>query len=72
MTFLAVLVCNNTTVKLQVYELLCALCVFSADGMVFAKSVLSHIKVNIREAHMNYKCLTYFISLETGISLRVA
>ncbi|XP_060839430.1 inverted formin-2-like isoform X3 [Rhopalosiphum padi] len=41
----AALVCNNTTVKLQVYELLCALCVFSADGMIFVKSVLSHIKM---------------------------
>lgn len=39
------MVCNNTIVKLQVYDLLCALCMFSEDGMVFVKSVLSHIKV---------------------------
>lgn len=45
--FLAVTICNNTIVKLQVYELMCALCVFSTDGMNFVKSVLSHIKVKI-------------------------
>jgi hypothetical protein len=42
---LAVMICNNTIVKLQVYELLCALCVFSADGLIFVKAVLSHVKV---------------------------
>lgn len=53
---LAVLVCNNTTVKLQVYELLCALCIFSIDGMIFVKSVLSHIKVNY-SLYILLKCI---------------
>lgn len=44
---LAVLVCNNTTVKLQVYELMCALCMFSPDGLIFVRELLSHIKVII-------------------------
>ncbi|XP_060869000.1 inverted formin-2-like isoform X2 [Metopolophium dirhodum] len=58
----SVLVCNNTTVKLQVYELLCALCVFSSDGMIFVKSVLSHIKMK-QELRHDYEIVVMELQL---------
>ncbi|XP_025208369.1 inverted formin-2-like isoform X2 [Melanaphis sacchari] len=58
----SVLVCNNTTVKLQVYELLCALCVFSVDGMIFVKSVLSHIKLK-QELRHDYEIVVMELQL---------
>ncbi|KAE9526798.1 hypothetical protein AGLY_013446 [Aphis glycines] len=57
-----VLVCNNTIVKLQVYELLCALCVFSTDGMIFVKSVLSHIKMK-QELRHDYEIVVMELQL---------
>ncbi|XP_050537829.1 inverted formin-2-like isoform X44 [Daktulosphaira vitifoliae] len=47
----AVVVCGNTTVKLQVYELLCALCMFSKDGIKFVKTTLSQIKIKKNLRH---------------------
>lgn len=45
LTPFAVLSSQNTTVKLQVFELLCAICIFSPSGHALALDALQHFKV---------------------------